>query len=184
MYQPPICARTGGNDGGCIRLVPPSKNPGVTRKYCSTRCRKRHNEHIAYQREVGTGGGVAVHDGIAWFQRIMARTANAARKRLTEHQDNCPFAKIGTTCPGRWDVYNRERKCLMRAVLDEDWAQLLAAEDSRGYVRELTTKDGHWKADVPKDYEADLSLAELGAKRRTMTEEQKQAIIRAGGARA
>lgn len=144
MFQPPLCK----NDR-CGALVPPSKNPGVQRKFCSNRCRLRYHARMQYAREMGYGGSVILHDGIGWFNRIIARSAKTARKRLEEHNNDCPFSKNHDgLCPAMFDPYDRKKLCLIHAVLNEDWSQLMAAEEGQGFDRTITSRDGHWMHDV------------------------------------
>lgn len=173
MYQPPLCK----NDQ-CGALVPPSRNPGIVRKFCSARCRRRYHSRLSYAREFGSGaqGGIQLHDGIAWFNRVIARNAMAGRKRLEEHNADCPFSKTGDgACPAEFDPYDKKRLCLIHAVLNEDWSQLMAAEDSLPFERKLTTVDGHWLTDMPDGGKV------VG--RTVLTPAERDALIDAGAAR-
>lgn len=173
MYQAPLCK----NDR-CSKLVPPSKNPGVARQFCEPRCRRRYYARKQYEQLSGSGAqGMVLHDGVAWFNRTISVSAKKARIRLDQHNADCPFSTSGGACPARWDTYNRKKLCLIRAVLDEDWGQLMAAEAGRGFERELTTVDGRWVSDTPTS-----DLVQEARGKFTMTEEEKAAFIEAGAA--
>lgn len=171
MYQPPLCAWQ-----KCSSLVPPSKNPGVKRKFCSVKCRRRYNAAKEYARERGSSFGIVLHDGIPWFNRIIATSTKQARKRLEEHNNDCVFSKTGDgMCPAMFDPYDRKRLCLIHAVLNEDWSQLMAAEESRPYKRVLTTTDGHWLSDRPEGGVQAVGKISLSAT-------ERDALIKAGAA--
>ena len=36
----------------------------------------------------------------------------------------------------------------IHAVLNEDWSQLMAAEEGQGFDRTITSRDGHWMHEV------------------------------------
>lgn len=138
----------------CTNIVPESKNPGVKRIFCTARCARRYHSRLAYQRETGgTGEGMLRVDGNMKPQvfRKMPPSIHAAEARFKAHIDDCAIAaRKGSdhSCPARFDVYDRKKLCLIHAVLNEDWAQMMMAEESLPFKRETTTLDGHWRSDV------------------------------------
>ena len=168
--QSPLCPNCGG-------IVPPSRNSGVPRVYCTIRCRRAYNAKKEYARERGIGKGIVLYEGVPWFNRVIAQSAGVARKRLEEHNEACPFSgEIDDgCCPAMFDPYDRKRLCLIHAVLNEDWSQLMAEEEQQPFEREITTSDGHWLSDYP---EGGRVRAGTG-----LTPEQRDALIAAGAAR-
>lgn len=100
-------------------------------------------------------------DGTPIVLRDAPRNADDARARLRQHEVSCPL-NGGTLCPATVaaDVYGYRRKCLIHAVLADDWQQLLIAEGPPVEVRpevaayneglpapverHTTTLDGRW----------------------------------------
>lgn len=138
----------------CGRVVPPSRNPGRPRLFCSTMCARRYHARMAYQRERGTRGDgmLYVNDyGHAQIHRQLPTGASLAKKRLVEHNQNCAVSKTGGLCPAYYDVYDKKRLCLIHAVFNEDWSQMMAAEDGLPFKRTVTTEDGRWMEDDEKE---------------------------------
>jgi len=171
MFQPPICK----NDK-CSKLVPPSKNPGKERLFCTTRCARQFHARRQYQKETAAAP-VFVNDlGQAQVNRRMSRTSKAADQRYKAHLVHCFFHR--GPCPARSDPYGRKRLCLVAATFIDDWTQLMDAEEGKVGKRYATTVDGRWIAD--------LTEAEMAAiDRQTggdgyMTEDVRQAALAAG----
>lgn len=68
-------------------------------------------------------------DGTPIVLRDAPRSADDARARLRQHESSCPL-NGGAMCPARvaGDMYGYRRKCLIHAVLADDWQQLLVTE--------------------------------------------------------
>lgn len=135
----------------CNNLVPMSRNPGVERKFCSARCRQRYHARMQYQREAGSEGVGMVRiatDGKVYVHRTMAPTAALSQKRFLAHNENCAITG-GKRCPATVDdAHDHKRKCLVHAVLQDDWRQRMREEDGRGAPFRLrTTQSGRWLTD-------------------------------------
>jgi hypothetical protein len=132
----------------CTNFVSPSKNPGVEKKYCGPRCRLRHNARMAYQRDVGSAGKGMIalsSDGTRYINRVIAPTEKLAHKRFLDHNDHCAVAD-GGRCPATIDDPNdRKKRCLVHAVLQDDWRQRIREDQRMGKpYRKTTTYDGRW----------------------------------------
>lgn len=138
----------------CTNIVGPSLNPGVKKLYCHPACARRHHSRMAYQKEAGgTGAGMLLVDAgmRAQVNRRLPVSVKAAEARFKMHNDDCAIAKRrggDANCPARFDPYDKKKQCLIHAVFNDDWAQMMAAEDGRPAVRGMTTLDGHWLSDV------------------------------------
>lgn len=135
----------------CVQPVPPSKNPGRPRVFCSYRCKNQYFVRQGYRREKGTTGDglYATINGRPTITRIKAPTAKAAEARYKKHLKDCSISTDQyNRCPGRLDPYCTKRLCLIMAVLREDWDELRRAEDGKLWERLLTTSSGQWKEDA------------------------------------
>lgn len=178
MFQAPICK----NDR-CSMLVPPSKNPGRPRDFCSDKCRRRYNARLQYQREAGKEGGGLVFVnalGLAQVNRRISVTAKAAEQRYKSHLLAC--ALHGGPCPARVDPYGRKKLCIVAAVFADDWSQLKDAEEGKPVRRYATTQDGMWTSDVSPEHRK--LLEERGAASTFMTPEAREAALAAGAGQA
>lgn len=129
----------------CSNPVPDSLNKGVKRLYCSYRCQNLQNQRNYRRRNNGASGDslFGTVNGYPYVRRTMSPNAKVAEKRFKAHLTGCVIAG-GGPCVGRTDPYDRLRKCLIRAVLREDWDQLRRAEQGTVWNRELTTITGFW----------------------------------------
>ena len=165
----------------CTNIVPESKNPGVKRVYCNTRCARRHHARLAYQREVGGDGvGMLVVDEnmLPRVNRIFPRSEKLAEARFKAHNSDCVLAH-GQDCAARFDVYDRKQLCLLHAVFNEDWGQWMAASQGKPFQRVMTTRDGYWQSDV-RQLRGPEPLA-LPTKHGDESEEMIRAFSAAGG---
>lgn len=179
MYQAPICK----NDR-CSNLVPPSKNPGKERLFCSNRCARRYHARLSYQREAGKEGGglVFVNErGQAQVNRRISLTSKAAEQRYKSHLAAC--ALHGGPCPGRSDPYGRKKLCLVAATFADDWTQLKDAEEGKPVRRFSTTVDGKWLADLAPE-EREAMEARSGATETYLTPEARKLALEAGAGTA
>lgn len=177
MYQPPICK----NDR-CSNLVPPSKNPGVKRLFCSARCARRYHSRLTYSRERGTSGeGMTFvnEQGQAQVKRTMALTSKVAQLRWKNHLNACSLH--GGYCPGRNDVYGRKKLCIIAAVLSDDETQLYEAEHGRPVKRNATTVDGRWLDDLSAAERAGMDAR--AATPFYISDEERQKMFDAGAGR-
>ncbi len=135
----------------CVQMVPPSLNSGVERLYCSWKCQNAQNQrNYRRRRSNENGDGVIRLAGtVPFLRRAIALNSKSAEKRFKKHLQSCVLNDHGK-CPARLDPYDKQRLCLVKAVLREDWDQLRRAEQGRVWVRELTTIDGMWIADSLK----------------------------------
>jgi len=132
----------------CVQPVPPSKNPGRPRVFCSYRCKNQHFVRQGYRREKGTTGDglYTTINGRPTVSRIKAPTAKAAEARYKMHLTDCAISTDQyKRCPSRLDPYGRKRLCLIMVVLREDWDELRRAEAGHDWERQLTTSSGQWK---------------------------------------
>ena len=130
----------------CASIVPPSKNSGRPRRFCTEKCRNRYNQRLNYKRQTKGGGFVglrSVTEGYPKVNRKMSPNLKAAERRVKEHGENC-------TGDGQWcqaklhDAYNTKKLCLVRAVFTDDWLTLMYADTQPDRKREMTTEDGMW----------------------------------------
>ncbi len=177
-YQLALCK----NDR-CTNVVGESKNSGVKKLYCHPACARRHHSRMAYQREAGnTGDGMLQVDAQmrAQLHRRIPASIKIAETRFKAHLDDCMIARRrggNAECPARFDVYDRKKLCLIHAVFNDDWAQMMAAADGRPAPRGMTTIDGHWLSDVENpELAASLSLKGVSEE-----EAKIDAFIAAGG---
>lgn len=132
----------------CINVVPPSRNSGVPRLYCSIRCRRAQGARDSYNREHANPGvgGLRVLNGHPYVERTISSTAAAAFTRLKKHIDTCVL-NDNQRCRAYNDVYANKKLCIIHAVLAEDWHQLRRAEKGSHYDRIRTTDNGFWIED-------------------------------------
>lgn len=174
----------------CSAVVPPSKNPGRPRVFCTNRCARRYHARMAYQREAGGRGDgmMFVNDfGHPQVKRVMPQSAKLAKQRFTEHLHDCAVSTTGGLCPAYYDPYDKKALCLIHAVLNEDWEQLMKAESGLSFERKVTSADGRWLTDNEREQavvRAALDGAQTGATVATKTREQVlQEFVDAGGAK-
>lgn len=176
MYQAPLCK----NDR-CSKLVPPSKNPGLKKLFCTPACARRYHARAYYQRGQGRGDGrlVFVNDkGQAQVNRRMSVAARAADMRLKSHLANCELH--GGRCAAISDPYGRKKLCIIAAVLGDDWTQLKDAEEGKPVKRHSTTQDGRWLDDLSPEERAGVDAK---AAPETLSEDQRKNALAAGAAR-
>lgn len=146
----------------CINLVTPSRNPGVTKLYCTTRCQRRQASRNAYKKDQGIDDKLHLEEGVEVLYRKMPSAATIAEARYKMHLMRCPkgadrFSEYGR-CPGRNDPYAKAKLCLMQAVFLEDWNTLRRREKGIPYERELTTVTGTWQ-ELPEGVAPPLPVA-------------------------
>jgi len=175
MYQTPICK----NDR-CSALVSPSKNSGVKKVFCSTRCARRYHSRLQYEREAGPGGQLVFVNtcGEAQVSRRLSPTSKAARQRLELHLKACALHK--GPCPAIGDPYGRRKLCLIAAVFGDDWGQLRDSEEGKPVKRHSTTRDGRWLDDLTTE---ERTAETENVPKWEISEEQRQTALLAGAAK-
>lgn len=130
----------------CPQIVPPSRNTGVERIYCSYKCANAVAQRRYRGRRNGTllDGSIRLVGEFPQLKRDIAATAATAETRFKTHLKRCHVSE-GGPCIARFDPYDRKRECLIHAVLREDWDQLRRAEAGRVWDRIDTTQQGMWK---------------------------------------
>ena len=138
----------------CSQLVPPNKNRGRKREYCSLRCKSAKGARDRYARENGSTNDSAVGDfyGLAFVRRTKAITEEMAEGRFRKHLVECPLS-AGGPCKSRNEPYDQNKLCLIHAVLQEDWAELRRKSKNIPYKRKMTTDNGFWADEVAENEE-------------------------------
>ena len=142
----------------CVNVVTPSKNIGVKKVFCSRKCRKlQANRNYQRRRRTGTDWTL-VQDQLGRDVRVSR--AHPVSEEIAEAMYKIhigPGSKDEHPCPSaaeesRWrcpahmyqDYYSKERRCLIYAVLVDDWKGWMAKNRGEFYIRQFTNLDGTW----------------------------------------
>jgi len=136
----------------CSEIVPPSKNPGVKRLFCSpAHTAAYHTKAWRLRNRTRSGQFLSVEDGYQkQFHRTKPLNSEQAILRYRGHLEynKCPNATMETSykCPSHvlQDYYNEKKTCLIYATLVDDMKEQLSLEQEMQYVRKNTTNDGRW----------------------------------------
>lgn len=171
----------------CFEVVPASKGSGRKREFCNEKCRKRHNQRLAYKRATTGRSFMGLRglttEGYPQVHRKKSLTTATAEARVKEHGENCGAS--GEWCPAKLrDAYNTKKLCLVRAVFTDDWLELMYSAEGKVREREMTTDEGMWiddfKAMLEKAGHTTESIDLIKTKR---IADEHEAFDRAGGGR-
>jgi|FLYL01.1.fsa_nt_gi hypothetical protein len=130
----------------CSNIVMPNEK-GRPKLFCSARCRRRYYSRREYQTLFGNGLMMIDEKNRPKINRTLSRTAEEAARRYKKHLDDCPLYR--GPCPGRYDPHGQQKRCLIAAVLADDWRYLLQLEGGVMKPRRSSTSvSGYWLSDL------------------------------------
>ena len=142
----------------CTNVITPPKNIGLKKIYCSDRCARRQAK-IRYARRRRKGAGWAItRDHLGKdirVDRVKAASEDLAEFLYKVHigpasvkEHPCPNGteETGWRCPAHMfqDYYSKEKRCLIYAVLVDDWKEWMARNRGEIYIRQFSTSNGRW----------------------------------------
>lgn len=151
----------------CGKIVPPSKNIGAKKLFCSAKHGHRYHSKMNDRRNRGKGWHLEVdqelHEPVV-FNRVKAPNEEQGNAAYLAHLESgiCPLPGITGNeeswqgrCPGRFNQYSCEHqnnctckdkasRCLVYATLLDDMKEHWARREKLVYIRQFTTNDGRW----------------------------------------
>jgi hypothetical protein len=130
----------------CDATVRRSTGRGRPREYCKTQCRQRDYARKVYGRERPPRPDIEVL-GPVFVQvvRDVPSSVGAAERRYKQHKESCSL--YGGRCPDADNHWRDARRCIVGAVLADDWTELAYPNADPSTVRVSTSRDGRWLDD-------------------------------------